>query len=247
VIPPPGVNYMGADGFERYGEENKRNLIELCGLKPDDNVLDVGCGPGRMALPLTTYLKGEYHGFDIVPCGIAWCQENITPQFKNFHFTHSDVYNKAYNPHGKIQPSEFKFPFADCSFDVVFLVSIFTHMLPSDVSHYMGEITHVMKKGAKCMISFFLINEESRINMSSALYNFWADLGGYRTTRPEAPECAVAYEEPAIMAFYKAAGLTIVPPVYYGSWSRTSVPLAQEWLWRGKALTYQDVIVARKD
>jgi ubiquinone/menaquinone biosynthesis C-methylase UbiE len=248
MIPPDSVNYNGAEGFERYGEENKRNLIELCGLKPEDKVLDVGCGPGRMAIPLTSYItKGEYHGFDIVPCGITWCQENITPQFKNFHFTHSNILNKTYNPNGTIQARDYRFPFADGSFDIVFLVSVFTHMLPPDVSHYMGEIARVMKKGARCMISFFLLNDESRVHMSSAQYNFHIDMGGYKTISYENPECALAYEEAAVMALYKAAGLAIVPPIYHGSWSRTGPPLSQEGCRRGKSLTYQDVIVARKD
>jgi ubiquinone/menaquinone biosynthesis C-methylase UbiE len=38
-----------------------------CGLRPDEKILDVGCGIGRKTLPLTQYLtKGrEYEGIDI--------------------------------------------------------------------------------------------------------------------------------------------------------------------------------------
>ena len=48
-------------------------------------MLDVGCGTGRMAVPLTGYLSDEeYEGFDLMPEVIEWCQENITPDIPTF-------------------------------------------------------------------------------------------------------------------------------------------------------------------
>ena len=42
-------------------------VLERHGLKPEHRVLDIGCGVGRVALPLTRYLtSGTYDGFDIV-------------------------------------------------------------------------------------------------------------------------------------------------------------------------------------
>jgi len=62
------------DIFVRYGR-----------IKPTDRVLDVGCGSGRMAAPLTRYLTtGSYEGFDISPDAIRWCQNDITKQFRAF-------------------------------------------------------------------------------------------------------------------------------------------------------------------
>lgn len=56
-------------------------------------MLDVGCGSGRMALPLTGYLnsEGRYAGFDISQKAIAWCQEHITSAHPNFQFEVSDI------------------------------------------------------------------------------------------------------------------------------------------------------------
>ena len=83
------------------------------GLKPDERVLDAGCGIGRIAVPLTEYLdeSGGYEGFDIAPEGIAWCRENITPRYPNFRFQVADIYNKSYNPEGSQKADEYEFPY----------------------------------------------------------------------------------------------------------------------------------------
>lgn len=116
-------------------------------------MLDVGCGSGRMALPLTGYLnsEGRYAGFDISQKAIAWCQEHITSAHPNFQFEVSDIYNSLYNPKGKYQSLDFRFPYPDASFDVVFLTSVFTHMFPPDVEHYLDEISRVLKPGGRCL------------------------------------------------------------------------------------------------
>jgi hypothetical protein len=98
---------------------------------------------------------------DIVKSGIDSCRERITPQFPNFHFQQIDVYNKYYNPHGACQPAEYKFPFADESFSFVVLGSVFIHMPPDDLEHYLSEVQRVLTKGGRCLITYFLLNEES--------------------------------------------------------------------------------------
>ena len=57
-------------------------------------VLDIGCGVGRIAIPLTGYLGGggQYDGFDVVPGGIAWCEKNISIPFPHFRFELADIY-----------------------------------------------------------------------------------------------------------------------------------------------------------
>jgi len=98
-----------------------------------------------MAAPLTRYLheKGAYDGLDIVKQGVDWCNKHIHRRHPNFNFHHADIYNKQYNPNGKLRATDFRFPFPDDSYDFVFLTSVFTHILVDDVEHYTDEIRRV--------------------------------------------------------------------------------------------------------
>ena len=64
--------FTGQGDFKETGNLFFQYFIELGELKPSERVLDVGCGIGRMAIPLTKYLdeRGRYEGFDIVAHGI---------------------------------------------------------------------------------------------------------------------------------------------------------------------------------
>src|SRR5690348_9362847 len=80
-IPVPALdrNFVSLDpaNFLAEGIDLVRLLIKA-GLQPDHSVLDLGCGIGRLALPLTQYLseQGYYRGIDINLSGIAWAHEN---------------------------------------------------------------------------------------------------------------------------------------------------------------------------
>jgi SAM-dependent methyltransferase/glycosyltransferase involved in cell wall biosynthesis len=239
LTPPRSMTFVGDGDFRKIGEEFKGYFLELGRLKPEDRVLDVGCGIGRMAVPLTPFLspQGGYWGFDIVKKGIEWCQSHIVPRYRNFHFFHSDIHNKIYNPSGKIIAKNFRFPFEDAFFDFVFLTSVFTHMLPPDTEHYLSEISRVMKPGARCLITFFLITKEARdlIDMGSSTQSFKYEIDGCLTVIENSPEAAIAYDQELILRLFQKNDLKINKPIHYGSWcGRTSF------------LSYQDIIVATK-
>ena len=111
--------------------------------------------------------NGGYEGFDIVPEGIEWCKQHIVGPHDNIHFTLADVYNKEYNPKGSKQPADYRFPYEDETFDVAVLLSVFTHMLPTDVDRYVGEIARVLKKNGRICASYSIITPESLQLMTS--------------------------------------------------------------------------------
>lgn len=240
LIPPRRmVANIGGGDFRRIGNEFLPYFIELGKLQPHDRVLEVGCGVGRMAVSLMPYLKdkGRYDGMDIVSEAIEWCQHHITPRNSNFRFHQVDIYNKKYNPKGAQPSSDYTFPFEDRSFDFIFLTSVFTHMLPRDMGRYLSEISRVLKVGRRCLITFFLLNPESKQRMEAKVSRreFRYELDGCRVRDREVPEREVAFEEEAVRGLYQSHHLAIMEPIRYGSWSG-----------RPDYVSYQDIVVASR-
>jgi SAM-dependent methyltransferase len=239
LMPPKSMIFVGGGDFKKIGEEFKEYFIELGGLRPEDHVLDVGSGIGRMAIPLTSYLAttGEYRGVDIVRPGIDWCRRRISRRYPNFVFLHSDIYNKLYNAGGRVAARDYRFPFEDGYFDFVFLTSVFTHMLRSDVENYLCQISRVLKPGGRVFMTFFLLNQDSEAFLVAgrSTQNFIFDLGDCKTVDESNPEAAIAYREDVMISLLEKAGLAIRQPIRYGSWSG-----------RPEFLSYQDIVVATK-
>jgi SAM-dependent methyltransferase len=239
MIPRRRQTFVGGSDYRRTGDEFLRYFVELARLQPDERVLDVGCGSGRMARPLTGYLRprGSYDGFDIVPRGIDWAQRTISARFPHFRFQLADVRNDIYNPDGLVPAAEYRFPYADETFDLVVLTSVFTHMRAAEVRHYLDEVARVLRPGGRCLITFFLLNDESRPALAAGASDFTFRYGEgiVRFDHPTKPEAAVAYEEDAVRAWFDAVGLSTEEPIRYGSWCR-----------RPSSLSYQDILVASK-
>ncbi len=98
LTPPRRLIFPGARNFRNIGEEFLGHFIVLGELKPNERVLDIGCGAGRMAVPLTKYLssEGSYVGIDVVSGGITWCTKNIAKKYPNFRFYLASIHNKRY-------------------------------------------------------------------------------------------------------------------------------------------------------
>lgn len=239
LTPPRRMIFIGNGNYKAIGNEFVGYFKDLCGLKPDDSVLDVGCGLGRMAAPLTQYLNStaRYEGFDIVEKAIDWATKHITAKFPNFHFTYTPLYNKLYTDNVTAVAEKFRFPYEDESFDLVYLTSVFTHMLPADLENYMSEISRVLKKGGKCLITYFLLNKESLslIDEGKAQFTFKYKFDKYQIETKEVPEDAIAYDEAYIKELYPKYNLQIQEPIHYGAWCG-----------RKHYLSGQDIIIAKK-
>lgn len=242
-VPPNHlIKLVGSDGGDEYakiGEHCLDLLVKYGGLKPEHHVLDVGCGCGRTAIPLTNYLtSGSYEGFDIVRESITWCAQNITPHWPGFKFQHANVFNKFYNPGAAIKAKDYRFPYSDNSFNLTFLTSVFTHMLPDDVAHYTREITRTLKPGGAAVITFFIINDESRyrqLTAESTLRFPHIYANDTFITNSARPELAVAYREDSALRVLKDNGLQLREPIHFGNWCG-----------RKNGVTYQDLIVCDK-
>ena len=236
-FPPWWLRDVGGSDFKCTGKEFLRHFIELAHLAPQARVLEIGCGSGRMALPLTRHLQdGAYTGIDITPKSIAWCQQHITRRHPHFVFVHADLYNKRYNPEGTLQASTYPFPFADQGFDFIFLTSVFTHLLPADTTHYLQEIARLLAPQGNALLTFFLLDNRQAELAAAGKNDIRFDYGEgiYRVRDADVPESAVAYQESYIVEQLATWGLTLQSPIYYGTWSG-----------RPDGLSYQDILIVQ--
>lgn len=167
--PDPSSVFVGDGDFRAVGAEFLGHFIRLGGLRPEHRVLDIGCGIGRMAVPLTQYLdveKGCYSGLDPVEGGIAWCRRFITPAYPNFTFQRLDIAHKLYNPQGKISGEALKLPYAERQFDFVIMTSVVTHLPPDEVLVYLSEVARTLKPGGRLFMTAFVVDGIAAANAS---------------------------------------------------------------------------------
>jgi SAM-dependent methyltransferase len=239
LIPPHGLWFVGGESdYKQVNQEYLGYFVNLGGLQPHHRVLDIGCGIGIMASSLASFLspQGSYAGFDIVRVGINWAQKNIASRFPNFSFVHADIFNKHYNPKGKLASDSFLFPYEDASFDFIFLKSVFTHLLPASIQNYLREIRRVIKPSGTCLATLFLMNAEStelvRVGRSSLTLAPYTD--GCYVADPRFPETAVGIPESSFLERCGNTGLVPQMPIRYGSWCG-----------RQHHMSYQDIVLLK--
>jgi SAM-dependent methyltransferase len=129
------------DAFERLGLSDcltmRRALREYFSRDYADYraILDWGCGCARVARFVTEFAPHKVTGIDIDPDNIAWCQRNIA----QIEFDRIEL-----NP-----PTRF----GSETFDLVYGISIFTHLSEADQNRWLAEIQRITKPGAAVLMS----------------------------------------------------------------------------------------------
>lgn len=224
--------------FKNVGEDCKELFIKYGRLEPNSAIMDLGCGVGRCAIPLTHYLNnsGEYLGIDIDAPAIEWCKQKISTQHSNFSFSHLDAYSNNYNPQGKMQAADMQLPCASGNFDLIVAMSLFTHMFMDGVRNYLSECYRALKPGGRLLMTCFILNDESRnlISSGQGLQLIHAN-GESFVLLPEEPETAVGHPEAVLFAACDAVGF------------RRREVFSGNWCGRNEYVSYQDVIVCYRD
>jgi cyclopropane fatty-acyl-phospholipid synthase-like methyltransferase len=237
MLPPRGKIFIGSGDFEEVGRTHLTLFIELAGLEPNHNVLDIGSGIGRMAIPLTSYLHDTsiYDGFDIVEQGVDWCQKNIQSKYPNFRFRLTALQNDLYTSGGN-SATQFTFPYQSDFYDFVISTSVFTHMQLDEVNQYLKEMNRILRIGGKAFVNFFIINERSKEAMESQpAFTFPYDFGDYYLMDQSVISANIAYQEEVVDRMILDAGLSICDK-YYGSWAEYP-----------GAVSFQDIYILGKE
>jgi SAM-dependent methyltransferase len=220
--------------FIRWTFEYRAYLPLLCGLARDSTVLELGCSHGRTMLALIGYLKapGRYEGFDIAPEKIEFAQKHIHTVYNEFNFTFANVYNARYNVSpGAVPADRYRFPYPDGIFDVAYAASLFTHLLPPAAFNYLQETRRTLKKGARCLFSFFILDYYRGPGTSAWQgYEFNHPLPGFEGVAimdKDLPENLIAYRGETIGQMARAAGFSL-NQIIVGDWSKSERVIVNE-------------------
>ena len=216
----------GTDSFERISRGHIDYLQQQVGINPSDSILEVGCGIGRDAIPLTQILntEGSYLGIDIIGRSINWCTNNITPKHPNFKFVHFDVEDQLHNPQGSKKQKNIPIPIGDNKVDLIILWSVVTHLFEEDTTHYFKEFARVLKPNGLVVVTCFVVddailNAARKVNLTQHNLRFEHPYGpGCFINDANVPAGAVAYTYGKIIEIVSKGGLTLDRPLLTGQW-----------------------------
>jgi SAM-dependent methyltransferase len=134
-------------GFELIGPIEVA-LLRHYGLPQDGYLVDVGCGSGRLAKPLSAWLKGRYLGIDLVPALVAHARKIAARPDWRFQVI----------PHIGI-------PEADDQADMVCFFSVLTHLTHEQSYWYLEEARRVLKPGGRIVFSFLELREPNHLKI----------------------------------------------------------------------------------
>lgn len=112
-------------------------LLEAQGLKEGDQLVDVGCGAGRLAVQLKDWPRLRYAGFDVVEDLLVHARAIVQRPDWRFELLTAPV-----------------LPLADESADMCCYFSVFTHLKPPLIAAYLRESQRVLRPGGKVVFSF---------------------------------------------------------------------------------------------
>ena len=233
LVPPLAMmRKEGIDVMEewfRWAEEWSMLLRVYGRITTGSDVLEIGCGRGRIAFRLRQMLsEGTYVGFDIQREAIAFLQARFQPAFPRFQFHLADVRNTFYNPAGALATTDYRVPSENASRDIVFAASVLTHMLPENTAHYFHEAVRVLRPGGRFVFSAFLLDHYRAgrprpLGFAQHDFDFDHAHGGhgrdFAISFPNDPERMTAYSLGMLQRFAAEAGLELHDAPVPGLWS----------------------------
>ena len=146
---PEGA-YMGVAGapfgkpatdesLDEHGGLSAKVIIDKLGLGPDDSVLEVGVGVGRLAKVIAPQVR-EYHGTDISSNMIDHARRRCR-ELDNVFFYHAPTNDLSIFPSAK--------------FDAVFFQVVLIHLDREDAFHYLEEVHRTLKPDGRLWAQFY--------------------------------------------------------------------------------------------
>lgn len=136
VAGAPDVGHYLASGknsLQAIQDMLVRNGVHATALA---DVLDFGCGSGRVLRHWERSDRRRLHGTDYNPRLVAWCQRNY--------------------PFAEFRLNELggRLPYPDASFDFIYAWSVFTHLSGEHADHWIAELARVLRPRAHLYATF---------------------------------------------------------------------------------------------
>lgn len=140
TLPPPELRFRvagtnDAEAFNKSGERSLQDLhraLAAIGRRLDEftNILDWGCGCGRILRHFPKQPNQTVHGCDIDREAVQWVEDNL-PWAQAHHV-------------GVLPP----LPYADGTFDLIFNHSVLTHLDETYQNAWLAELRRIAKPNA---------------------------------------------------------------------------------------------------
>jgi len=161
LIPPAEITPCGhltetAEKFYLSACEEADRLSADIGLNSETSIVDIGCGVGRLPIGIIARRApfSHYLGIDVDSVRIAWCRKYLSAQDPRLHFQVMDMHNARYNPLGR-EPLKLDLP--PSSIDIVYLYSVFSHLVEEDSIAYLSLIRRLLRRdGGVCFATAFV-------------------------------------------------------------------------------------------
>jgi SAM-dependent methyltransferase len=133
------------EDFRATAEETRLILEATVGVRPDDTILEIGCGVGRVGQVLAPICK-QWIGCDVSSNMIEHSRRRLQ-QFANVKLVEISGYDLR--------------PVSDASVDVVYCTIVFMHLEEWDRYNYVLEALRVLSPGGRIYIdNFSLCSDE---------------------------------------------------------------------------------------
>lgn len=153
-----GRHFRTNAGFLNSACKEAERLVSKCNLNQNSCTLEIGCGPGRLAIGILKSVGEikQYSAIDVNKTSVEWCNKYIQEKHPTFNFIHLDVANPRYNKNGKLEQDSISLPFEDRTFDIIYLYSVFSHLVTKDVETYCSEFARLLKPHGKVFLTAFV-------------------------------------------------------------------------------------------
>lgn len=240
---------VGGGDARAIGQLSLAVLQKLGALTKEARVLDIGCGCGRTAAALTSYLgpAARFVGVDIIPGLVSFCQREITSRHATFSFHVLRQNNPQYAGFIDRDPGDHDAGIdvlddmeeLSRDFDLVTAFSVFTHFDCAATAAMLYAIWNRLRDGGMAVLSFFILNPFSRSSIAAGRSNVFR---GKPDTRGDVvidtyngPNSAVGFNDLTLLEVLLQSRFQRPQSIHYGNWACAS------------GLHYQDLVVLKKD